>query len=884
MQKWSTYFQNPAFMQSSRMTIMNRDVAEDVVGYLGLREGMRVLDVGCGIGALVFYLGKHVNGVSFTGVDLDETFIKTAQEQALQMPGCNSYTFCHGDAVHLQFSEGSYDMIVSQTLLTSLPEYRDAIKEMSRVCINNGMIASITPISIWNPVFSAGHYPESHTYYSRLCELREKVHVMMEATFPMKQFVQGIDPTEVPRIFHEMGLGDVSVYPLGKFFSLSNAATDREDKTRYVMLSHQADVDKFGSFWQLDKAKHYLTEMEAAEYLALLKEKRDSLLRDMGENAIWEWQGGTNLLVTGVVNKTETADVARARSAQTELMAPYNQMDILFLSIDRNLKTQQVGGLGLLCLTAYLKQFAYVPKTYIGKAHNCKPFLIDLLEQKRTGIVGLYITAENLPIVRNIHRFIKNYGVTTILGGPETVALGECEIREIGCDFVIDGEGELPLKALMDFLLRGEGALGTIEGLRYIDQDGRYVAELPPGKVIQDLDTIGFIEMDDVLNPEYRFMIERNILTGRGCPFHCAFCYEGSQRGKVRNRSIENVFAEIDHFLDVNPNIMFFMISDDTFTLDPERVRAICDGFAQRKISFSCEAHVQMLDKYPDMLQYMVSKGLKIIQIGLESGSQKVLNAYGKNTSPEMIRRVVENAKKSGLISMEGNIIIGGAFEDRQTLQESRWLASELLRIGRGMFVCNSVLYSPFPKTQITTCPDRFGMKIDADQVKFTLQSMNNCVVSTEALTRDEIAQARVSFEDLMEKTFREEVTLLTRKELQDYYFGEKDYIRYNQTWHTLITNTPHLMKFLRMGFLHTNMFDLDAVILRTFPGLIYDSDGALTCGLHRIYGKERHFLELSTGAYTLHQLSDLLGLENGEVYTIYQKLYDLCLVYRSPF
>ena len=884
MDKWSDYFQNPSFLQSSRMTIMNEDAAKDIVRYLGLREGMRVLDAGCGIGALAFYLGRHVKGVSFTGVDLDGVFIKTAQEQAAGMPAANSYTFLQGDAVHLAFEDGSFDLVVSQTLLTSLPEYREAIREMSRVTADNGVVASITPMNIYNPVFSTGHYPASHTYYKRLCELQAKVHAMTEAIMPMKRFVQGIDPVEVPRVFHEMRLGSVCAYPIGRFFSLSNAATGGEDKARYITLSYQADADKFGAFWQLDEAKRWLTEAEAAEYLALLEEKRNVLLGGIGENAVWEWQGGANLLVTGVVSKAEISGGAADQAEAPAAAAGNGKMDILFLAVDRNIMTQQVGGLGPLCLTAYLKQFGYVPKVYIGKAHNCKPFLTSLLEQKRTGIIGLYITAENLPVVRNIHRFIKEYGVTTILGGPQTAALYEEDIRAIGCDYVIDGEGELPLKALMDVLVRGEGELSKIAGLRFIDENGKYFAELPPGDVIGDLDSIGLAQPEDVLNPEYRFMDERNILTGRGCPYRCAFCYEGGRQGKVRNRSVQSVMAEADHYLAINPKLKFFMISDDTFTLDPERVRAICDGLAERKIAFSCEAHVQMLDRYPDMLPYMVGKGLQIVQIGLESGSRKVLGAYGKNTTADMIRRVVENGKRSGLISMEGNIIIGGAFEDRQTLQESRALATELLRIGRGMFVCNSVLYTPFPMTRMTTHPEQFGMRIDADQVKYSMLSMYNSVVSTDALTRDEIMRERVSFESLMEKTFREEVTLLTRAELEDYYFGKKDYIRYNLTWHKLITNTPHLIKFLRLGLLHTSMFDLDAVILRTFPGLLYDADGALTCGLHRIYGKEKHFLELATGSYTLHQLSDMMGLENGEVYTIYQKLHDQCLVYRSPF
>jgi len=272
------------------------------------------------------------------------------------------------------------------------------------------------------------------------------------------------------------------------------------------------------------------------------------------------------------------------------------------------------------------------------------------------------------------------------------------------------------------------------------------------------------------------------------------------------------------------------------------------------------------------------------MQIGLESGSRKVLDSYNKKSSPEMIREVVRMAKEAGLMMLEGNFIIGGALESRQTLAESRILAEELVTIGRGMFACKTVFFAPYPETPITKDPAKYGMCFDKDHIEWTLSDMHNCVVSTQELSRDELVEEKFAFDCFLDEVYKREVQLLTKDELQLYYYKRRGYSLICYRWHNRITRDERLRRFVQCGFKYRNLFDEAAVIARTFETLRYDGKGTLLAGPYRLAGHEKAFLELSTGEYSIAQIAERIGVLEEEAYHIYDKMYNLCLAYQNPF
>lgn len=178
-------------------------------------------------------------------------------------------------------------------------------------------------------------------------------------------------------------------------------------------------------------------------------------------------------------------------------------------------------------------------------------------------------------------------------------------------------------------------------------------------------------------------------MTGRGCPFHCAFCHEGAHTKAVRLRSVENVLAEIDVYLkNWRGDETYIVFSDDTFTLNFDRLKKICVGFMERRkhynFNFFCEWHVHTLYKNPEMIQYLTKAGCKRLQLGLEAGTAEILRVYGKKTTPEEIFEVVRLCRDAGIQQIYGNIILGSANFSREVYEADKKFVRELIFEGQG--------------------------------------------------------------------------------------------------------------------------------------------------------------------------------------------------------
>src|SRR5262249_9006349 len=145
---------------------------------------------------------------------------------------------------------------------------------------------------------------------------------------------------------------------------------------------------------------------------------------------------------------------------------------------------------------------------------------------------------------------------------------------------------------------------------------------------------------------------------------------------------------------------------DDIFTQNPHRLRDLCALMRRHfrpheNLFWYCEARVDSLARQPDLLGIMRDAGLTRIQIGTESGSQMVIDAYKKAITLDQVRAAVELCNRERILSVFTNFIIGGALEDETTFEETRNLATDLLRLAPGRLECNTTFLSPYPGTDI---------------------------------------------------------------------------------------------------------------------------------------------------------------------------------------
>ena len=391
--------------------------------------------------------------------------------------------------------------------------------------------------------------------------------------------------------------------------------------------------------------------------------------------------------------------------------------DVLLLNIHRkyfkgNINYGDFAGLYL--ITAFLEQNGINAKVFGGNLNQGWKIIKEECEFEKISMIGLYCDFENVTEIEAVCRRIKEiYSIPVIVGGPQATALDKQFMEKSGCDVIVRGEGELTMLELAHYFFDKVGTLYDINGIAFLDK-GNYMIQ-PDQVLIENLDLLPFIDAKHSLNHDFRNLYS-SIMTGRGCPFHCAFCHEGHHTKRVRFRSVDNVLQEIKQIFLVNPQQRYLLFTDDTFTLQPQRVKAICEGILElqkeHEFIWFCEGHVKTLCQNPEMIDDMVAAGLHRIQLGIEAGTQDVLTAYRKGSTPDDIRNLIALCRDKGVQQVFGNIILGGAHFSKEVWEQDKNFIKEILEIGQGILEIGVVFFWPLAETAMTKNPASYGITI----------------------------------------------------------------------------------------------------------------------------------------------------------------------------
>ncbi len=212
-----------------------------------------------------------------------------------------------------------------------------------------------------------------------------------------------------------------------------------------------------------------------------------------------------------------------------------------------------------------------------------------------------------------------------------------------GPDYVIVGEAEETLNELAGHLLRYPSApVDSVRGLAFMK--GGSVTRTAPRPVLENLDLLPFPAWDLIGLEPYREAWNRkhgylslNMVTTRGCPFHCNWCAKPIYGQVYHSRSPENVVEEMLMLQELaNPDHLWF--TDDIFGLKPGWIGRFDDLVRSRNaaIPFKCLSRVDLLLK-EDNIRHLRNAGCRTVWVGAESGSQKILDAMEKGTRVEQI-------------------------------------------------------------------------------------------------------------------------------------------------------------------------------------------------------------------------------------------------------
>jgi radical SAM superfamily enzyme YgiQ (UPF0313 family) len=304
--------------------------------------------------------------------------------------------------------------------------------------------------------------------------------------------------------------------------------------------------------------------------------------------------------------------------------------------------------------------------------------LRTIIARTRYDLIGISILTSMLREGAEIARMAKEFSPHSVIlmGGPHATVEPATTLALPGVDMVAVGEAEISLLELVRAGLNPEGVAGI-----WYRQDREMVQGGPP-RLIEDLDWLPFpawelLDMRRYISLWYQLDAVRyglrgtSIMASRGCPHNCSYCQPTLRAlfgSRVRRRSPENLIAEMVELRD-RYRIDGLMWLDDTFLLDRTWMRRFCEQVIDARVGliWGCNVRADCVDQ--DTLRIMKEAGLRIIHMGIESASQRILDdIYKKGISIEQVREAVAIAKRLGLY-VRGYFMLGAPGE---TIDEAR--------------------------------------------------------------------------------------------------------------------------------------------------------------------------------------------------------------------
>ncbi len=326
--------------------------------------------------------------------------------------------------------------------------------------------------------------------------------------------------------------------------------------------------------------------------------------------------------------------------------------------------------------------------------------VLDEIKQVRPKVIGMggLITTYGWVkrLTAQIRRVCKD--IPIVLGGSVGGSIVETALTRLDIDAVAVGEADETILELLPALVEGKSLAG-IASVAY--RENGQVVRTATRDWVADLNKLPYpawdlFPMDVYLqNPVVGVGRDVDVISSRGCPFDCGFCYKIFGR-QFRGRSAAHVVGEMEA-LKIKYDVDFISFQDDCFVIDKKRVYEICDLIDRSKrlrgIRWSCNGRVTVCDD--DLVRRMKASGCVSVAFGVESGSETILRAMNKKATLDQTAEAIEMCRRAGLRTPLA-FMMGYPGETRATVMETVAFCQRLNIPLSGMtFTC------PYPGTPL---------------------------------------------------------------------------------------------------------------------------------------------------------------------------------------
>jgi anaerobic magnesium-protoporphyrin IX monomethyl ester cyclase len=323
---------------------------------------------------------------------------------------------------------------------------------------------------------------------------------------------------------------------------------------------------------------------------------------------------------------------------------------------------QPYAPLGTLYAASYLRQRGHQPALFDAMLAGSVEDWSSALERTRPRVAAIYEDSFNYLSKMCLLRMrdaaltmidrARAAAVPVVVSGSDATDHPDLYLRR-GAAAVILGEGEVTLADVMD-RIRAGAPIHDVAGVAYLD-DACAVQRTAPRPFIKSLDELPWPAWDLVDTERYRRLWQErhgyysmNLATTRGCPYHCNWCAKPIYGQRYATRSPKAVVDEMAWLKrECRPDHLW--IVDDVFGLKPGWVEEFAALVEEKdaRVPFRCLMRADQVTA--DVASALKSSGCRMLWMGAESGSQKVLDAMEKGLRVDDIRTATQRLKSAGI-------------------------------------------------------------------------------------------------------------------------------------------------------------------------------------------------------------------------------------------
>ena len=316
----------------------------------------------------------------------------------------------------------------------------------------------------------------------------------------------------------------------------------------------------------------------------------------------------------------------------------------------------------------------------------------------------------------NFASFVKKFSdIPVVWGGIHSSLLPAQTLKNQNVDFAVIGDGEETIVELVRALEEKSG-FDKIKGLAFKQGSEIFINDSRP---MIELDNIPVIPYDLIdMNSYFTKRLGRKrvitMLSSRGCLHRCKFCYNNVVNNRTwRSFSLDRIFGNL-HELIEKYNIDGVFWTDDNFFQDKKRVNNIAERIIKEKIDikWGAQGRIDYLHSYDqDFIDLLKGSGLHTVNLGVESGSDRVLKAISKDITRQQVIEVKIRLTKND-IYQNYFFMFGFPGETDDDIFQTAELIYQLISEKSFLFdIYGPSLYTPYPGTELFDESVKMGFK-----------------------------------------------------------------------------------------------------------------------------------------------------------------------------